>query len=118
MKRFSATRVRATENTPREAFVIALVVLLLAPAAHAGIADSPLPTLVPGKKTFHVYSESTPGYYVGICATYYNCTSTDTAPMQVGVEVFGAPGGSAFNDPVATSLTVAPGATVTFFSNS
>ena len=34
--------------------------------------------------------------------------------MQVGVEVFGAPGGAPANDAAATSLSVAPGATVIF----
>jgi hypothetical protein len=56
MKRFSPTRVRSIENTPLGLLVTLLVVLLLAPAAQAGIADSPLPELVAGKKTLHVYS--------------------------------------------------------------
>jgi len=34
--------------------------------------------------------------------------------MQVGVELFGFAGGAPINDPVATSLSVAPGATVLF----
>jgi len=46
--------------------------------------------------------------------TFFSCTSTDAATMQVGVELFAAPGGAAINDPVATSLSVAPGATVLF----
>jgi len=54
---------------------------------------------------------------VGI-ATYFSCTSTDTATMQVGVEVFAAPGGAPVNDAVATSLSVAPGATVIFGTGS
>ena len=36
------------------------------------------------------------------------CTSTDTAPTQVGVERFGATDGAPFNDTVVTSLSVAP----------
>ena len=43
-----------------------------------------------------------------------NCTSTDTATMQVGVELFGSGGGAPGNDAAATSLSVAPGATVIF----
>lgn len=34
--------------------------------------------------------------------------------MQVGVELFSPAGGAAVNDPVASSLSVAPGATVMF----
>jgi hypothetical protein len=34
--------------------------------------------------------------------------------MQVGVELFGGPGGAPFNDAAATSLSVAAGATVMF----
>src|SRR5207253_8191768 len=45
---------------------------------------------------------------------FFTCTSTDTSPMKVGVELFGPSGGAPANDAVASSLTVAPGATVTF----
>jgi len=50
----------------------------------------------------------------GGLGTYFSCTSTDTATMQVGVELFASPGGAPVNDAVATSLSVAPGATVMF----
>src|SRR5206468_1530703 len=46
--------------------------------------------------------------------TFFSCTSTDTATMQVGVELFGGAGGAPGNDAVATSLSVGPGATVLF----
>jgi hypothetical protein len=38
--------------------------------------------------------------------------------MQVGVEIFAGPGGGPVNDAAATSLTVAPGATVIFGTGS
>ncbi len=56
----------------------------LTPApAFAGIADSPLPVLVAGKTTYHLYS--VPGvmddlYFLG---TFFSCTSTDKATIQV-----------------------------------
>lgn len=83
--------------------------------ALAGIADSPLPVLMAGETTLHLYS--VPGVIraTGL-ATFFSCTSTDTASMQVGVEVFASAGGAPINDPVATSLSVAPGATVIFGS--
>src|SRR5881296_3886295 len=93
--------------------VITLALCLTAAPAFAGIADTPLPTLVAGKKTLLVYS--VPGLInVGGLATFFSCTSTDSATMQVGVETFGPAGGGPSNDAVATSLSVGPGATVTF----
>jgi hypothetical protein len=47
-------------------------------------------------------------------STFFSCTSTDTATMQAGVELFGPAGGAPANDAAATSLSVAPGATVIF----
>jgi len=83
----------------------------------AGIADSPLPVLSVGVDTLHLYS--VPGVIAfGSLGTFFSCTSTDTATMQVGVELFGPPGGAPFNDAVATSLSVAPGATVIFGTSS
>jgi hypothetical protein len=93
--------------------IIAALTLTATVPAFAGIADSPLPELLPGAKTVHLYS--VPGVISGGgLATYFSCTSTDTATMQVGVELFGGAGGGPVNDPVATSLSVGPGATVTF----
>src|SRR5438093_3558355 len=81
--------------------------------ARAGIADSPLPVLSAGKTTLYLYS--VPGVIaIGDLGTYFSCTSTDTAPMQVGVELFFGPGGAPANDAAATSLSVGPGATVIF----
>ena len=92
---------------------LAAFCLTWAASAGAGIADSPLPVLTVGATTFHLYS--VPGVIAGGgLGTYFSCTSTDTATMQVGVEVFGSAGGAPFNDAAATSLSVAPGATVTF----
>ena len=93
--------------------VIAAVGAVFLPlAAHGGIADSPLPVLSAGKTTLHLYS--VPGVIGGAggLGTYFACTSTDTAAMQVGVELFGPAGGAPGNDAAATSLAVAPGATV------
>lgn len=81
----------------------------------AGIVDTPLPTLVAGKKTLHVYSVSgVGGGGGGLFGTYFSCTSTDAATIQVGVEVFAYPGGGPANDAVGDSLAVAPGQTVLF----
>ncbi len=105
---------RAIENTPLTVFLLLLGVLILPPAAHAGIADSPLPVLVAGQTTLFVYS--VPGVrHGGGLATFFSCTSLEpSATIQVGVEVFGGPGGAPVNDAAATSLSLAPGATQTF----
>jgi len=69
---------------------LAVGMLLAAAAlpASAGIADSPLPILTPGATSYHLYS--VPGVtHSGGLDTVFACTSTDTAPMQVGVEIFG-----------------------------
>src|SRR5438876_1191178 len=94
---------------------LATLTLALVPTAPviAGIADSPLPVLAAGKTTLYLYS--VPGIIAGgDLGTYFSCTSTDTAPMQVGVELFFGPGGAPANDAAATSLGVGPGATVIF----
>ena len=100
---------------PRLALAVAAAcaALLAPPQVRAGIADSPLPVFSAGATTFHLYS--VPGVIrTGGIATFFSCTSMDTATMQVGVETFGAPGGAPSNDAAATSLSVAPGATVIF----
>jgi len=95
------------------AFVALVFSLMCAVPAFAGIADGPLPVLVAGQATLHLYS--VPGVIAGgDFGTYFSCTSTDTATMQVGVEVFGSGGGGPVNDATATSLSVPPGATVIF----
>ena len=97
----------------RGAVGLVAVALLAARLAQAGIADSPLPVLVAGETTLHLYS--VPGVMRGAgLETYFTCTSTDTTTMQVGVELFCSAGGGPVNDAVATSLSVAPGATVRF----
>ena len=99
----------------RFALLTTLVLLgrILTTPALAGIADSPLPVLTAGETTLHLYS--VPGLISGTgLGTFFSCTSTDTATMQVGVEVFFSAGGAPVNDAVATSLSVGPGATVIF----
>src|SRR5438128_3822081 len=99
----------------RLASVLVLTTALAVPQARAGIADSPLPVLTAGATTFHLYS--VPGVISGgggELKTYFACTSTDTATMQVGVEIFGTAGGAPINDATMTSLSVLPGATVIF----
>lgn len=94
-------------------FAVLLAGHIAAVPAFAGVADSPLPELETGKRTLHLYS--VPGVMaINDFQAYFSCTSTDTAPMQVGVELFGGPGGAPYNDATATSLTVNPGATVIF----
>jgi len=91
----------------------ACAALLTVPQARAGIADSPLPVLSAGATTFHLYS--VPGVISsGGLRTYFSCTSTDTATMHVGVELFDALGGAPANDDAATSLSVIAGATGIF----
>jgi hypothetical protein len=87
---------------------------LISSTAFAGIVDSPLPVLMVGKKTLHVYSVPNVINHYGTLETFFGCTSTDTATIQVGVETFPSLGGDPDDDAVATSLSVAPGATVTF----
>ena len=90
---------------------VAMFTLAAAPT-FAGIADSPLPVLIPGERTLHLYS--IPGIIrAASLGTFFSCTSTDTAPMQVGVEIF-AVSGAPLNDAAASSLSVGPGATVMF----
>jgi hypothetical protein len=93
---------------------ILVLTVALASRAGAGIVDSPLPELLPGVPTFHVFS--VPGITRGSAAigVYFSCTSLDTAAMQVGVELFGSLGGAAISDAVGTSLNLAPGGTVLF----
>src|SRR5947207_179279 len=100
----------------RPVTVATIALLALLPAdVRAGIPDSPLPVLVAGKQTIHVYSVSgIGGGGGGVLGTFFSCTSTDAEAIQVGVEVFAGGGGGPGNDAVATSLSVAPGATVIF----
>jgi hypothetical protein len=98
-------------------FAVLLAGQLAATPAFAGIADSPLPVLEAGKKTYHLYS--VPGIVRnGSYEAFFSCTSTDTVPIKVSVETFPNLGGAPANDAVADSLTVAPGATVLFGTSS
>ena len=92
---------------------VALALTISARVTSAGIADSPLPVLSAGATTLHLYS--VPGVINGgNISTFFLCTSTDTAPQQVAVEVFPYPGGAPCNDAAAESFNVLPGATARF----
>ncbi len=94
------------------AVVTASALALLAGSARAQFFYSSPPPLM-GQPSFHLYS--VPGVIAsGGAETYFACTNTTPANIRVGIEIFGAPGGGAFNDPSATSLDIAPGATVLF----
>jgi hypothetical protein len=98
-------------------FAVLLAGQLAATPTLAGIADSPLPVLVAGKKTYHLYSVPGVLSFIGAnLATYFACTSTDTATMQVGVEVFDS---NAYlsNDAAATSFSLTPGHSVLLGTN-
>ncbi len=97
---------------------VALTLTLVPGVGAAGVADSPLPELVPGVKSNHLYT--VPGVNsASFMETFFSCTSMEkAATIQVGVEVFGSPGGPPANGAAATSLSVAPGATVVFGTGS
>jgi len=101
-------------DSPRFVRMLALAALLAPGRLVAGVADTPLPELLTGATTFHLYS--VPGVIAssGI-GTYFSCTSLEeVATIQVGVELFFAGGGAPSNDAVATSLSLGPGATRIF----
>ena len=60
----------------------------------------------------HVWSIPGALHYAGL-ATFVACTNGATANATVGVQVFG-PTGTSLNDPTATQIVTAPGATVLF----
>ena len=92
----------------------ALVVMVtIAGRAFGGIADSPLPVLDAANATVHVYS--VPGVIENAgLGTLFSCTSTDTAPITVAIEIFDSGGGAPLNDAVATARQLPPGNTRTF----
>lgn len=91
--------------------VITLVTLSVEATTHAQINGATPPLM--GQQSFHIWS--VPGVIdTGGIATFFACTNTTDAAIRVGVEVFGPAGGAAINDPSATSLNVAPSATVLF----
>jgi len=103
---------KATHYAVSSLAALALCLIAHAPA-QAGIVDSALPVLSAGATTFHLYSVPGVIRFNGV-STFFSCTSTDSAATQVGVELFGPAGGAPGNDAAATSLSVAPGATVIF----
>jgi hypothetical protein len=106
-------KTRSRNESARRLAAITVGLCLTAAPAVAGIADSPLPVLETGKKTYHLYS--VPGVVaLPYLATYFSCSSTGTVAMKVGVEVFGSLGGGPVNDAAASSVTLLPGATVVF----
>ena len=63
--------------------VLGSVLIVSAAPAPAGIADSPLPVLVSGQPTNHLYS--VPGVVnLGSLATLFACTSTSTTAQTMG----------------------------------
>jgi hypothetical protein len=67
--------------------IVALLVGALARSAHAGPADTPLPAFSDGKAAVKVYTA------VGVIKnnnleTAFFCTNLDSAPQDIGVEVF------------------------------
>jgi len=91
-----------------------VAILTLAATASAGVADTPLPELLAGSTTYHLYTVPS-AIASGGLGTFFGCTSLEqTASMQVGVELFPPSGGAPENDAAATSLSVGPGATVIF----
>jgi len=92
------------ENTPlkKSSFVVA-VLLLLAPAAHAGLND-PIPTPF----TKHVFS--VPGFINDGLVTVISCSSALSTSVNVGVEWFRKDGTSIG----VSSLTIPAGATRNF----
>ena len=98
-------------RTTRVVLVTALALACAATAAQAQI-NAPPPTLQ-GESSSHLWS--VPGVIdTGGLGTFFACTNTTDNAIRVGVEVFGPAGGAAINDPSATSLNVAAGATVLF----
>src|SRR2546427_12603171 len=92
--------------------LVAIVTVLAAATAAQAQIDSPPPALQ-GEASSHLWS--VPGVISsGGLGTFFPCTNTTGAPIRVGIEVFGAFGGGAFNDPSATSIDVVAGGTVLF----
>lgn len=108
-----ARTTRLIENTPRAVFLALLAVLILAPAARAGITE-PVPNLKGAAHNTTRTRFSTTGVINSSdFGTYFTCTSTWTMPQDIAVEVYD-PAGNAQNDPIATRLTFQPGETKMF----
>lgn len=98
---------------PRTRITIVLMALALGSRlGGAGIVDTPLPVLDPMKPTLHLYS--VPGMPIAESPqTYFACTSTDTSPLTIGIEVFNS-SGFLVNDATATAVTLNSGETRVF----
>ncbi len=96
------------------ALVFMLAIGVTPSAALAGIANSPLPQFADGKASLAVLA--VPGVVKrDRLQTEFQCTALDSAPVDIGVEVFG-PDGTLKNDVHAGNgalLNVAPAQTVT-----
>jgi hypothetical protein len=88
--------------------------LLAGGLAHAGPADSPLPTFSDGKAAVAVYNAFGVIKHSGL-ETDFLCTNVDSVAVDIGVEVFDETG--ALRNSIAAgsgaSLNVSPGRTVT-----
>ncbi len=101
---------------PRLTLAVLLAVFAtLMPAARAvaGIADSPLPVLVAGQTTLHLYSVPFVQNGGGL-GVLFACTSTSSSAQTVGVELFGSSGGAPMNNAATTAVSVPAGGNVTF----
>jgi len=94
--------------------VLVLLVGALARPSQAGPADTPLPTFSDGKPAVKVYTA------VGVIKnngleTDFFCTNLDSAPQDIGVEVFDETGArrNAINAGDGAALSVGPGQTKT-----
>ena len=93
-------------------FASGLAIAVLAGGAQAQFFYSSPPPLM-GQPSYHLYS--VPGVIDGGgLGTFFSCSNTTDANIRVGVDVFAALGGSAANDPSATSLDLAPGGSAIF----
>src|SRR2546425_13350154 len=94
---FYARREGGSTMSRSTMIVAATLTLMFTRTASAGIADTPLPVLTAGAKTLHLYSVPSIIRGGGL-ETFFGCTSTDTATMQAGVELFCSAGGAPCND--------------------
>ncbi len=98
----------------RIVFLFLLASAGVPPATFAGIANSPLPQFADGQPSVAILA--VPGVIKrDRLQTEFQCTSLDSAPIDIGVEVFGVDG-TLLNDVHAGNgalLNVGPGHTVT-----
>jgi hypothetical protein len=90
--------------------VASLALAISAPVlAHASIFDAP-PALK-GQKSLRLFT--VPGVVTaGGLGTFFTCTNISPAPVTIGVQLYAADEVDSCNDADASSVTVAPGATV------